>query len=119
MICFICWRYWAVVIVGGDGMIMRNEGWGGQSWWSVDAILNLVGNRPSRPESITDLLFLIQIQFGMVVAEFHQNPKDEVIDGGAVHFGDGIDDFLGFLVGHMRCWVGDKRLWNEGWGGQS
>jgi hypothetical protein len=25
---------------------------------------------------------------------------------------------LGFLVGHMRCWVGDRRLWNEGWGGQ-
>lgn len=33
IICFICWRYWAVVIVVGDGMIMRFEGWGGQSWW--------------------------------------------------------------------------------------
>ena len=84
-----------------------------------DAIFDMIGNRPRFPEGITDLLFLVHIQFGVIVAEFHQNLQDEVIHGSDIHFGDGIEDILGFLVGHMRYWVGDKRLWNEGWGGQS
>lgn len=81
-------------------MIMRNEGWGGQCWWSVDAIFDAVGNAPRFPEGITDMLFLVQIQFGVVVAEFDQDLQNQVIHGGAIHFGEGIDVFLGFLVGH-------------------
>ncbi len=118
MICFISLRYCAVVMVGGDGMIMRFVGWGGQCQWSVALILNLVGRSPSLPESITNLLLFPQVQFGVIVAEFHQNLQDEVVDGGHIHFRDFIEQFLGFFVGHMRWWVGRKRLWNEGWGGQ-
>lgn len=84
-----------------------------------DAIFDMIGDRPRFPQCIPNVLFLVHIQFGMIVAEFNHNLQNEVIHGGHIHFGDGIEDLLGFLVGHMRWWVGDRRLWNEGWGGQS
>ena len=99
-------------------MIMRNAGWGGQCWWSVATVFNLIGRSPRFPEGITNLLFLVQIQFGVVVAEFDQDLQNQVIHGGHIHFGEGIDVFLGFFVGHMRYWVGRKILWIVGWGGQ-
>ncbi len=100
MICFISLRYWVLVICGGYGMILWIVGWGGQGWWSVATVFNLIGRSPRFPEGITDLLFLIQIQFGVVVAEFDQDLQNQVIHGGHIHFGDGIVGFLGFFVGH-------------------
>lgn len=73
MISLICLRYWSVVIVGGDGMIMRFGGWGGQSWWlSIDAILfDIVGDAPRFPEGIPDGFLLVFAQFRAILAEMN------------------------------------------------
>lgn len=77
---------------GRYGMIMRFEGWGGQSWWSsIDAVFfDIVGNSPRFPEGISDGLLLVFAQFRAIFAEM-----DEGIEDGFVHRGhvEGFDVF--------------------------